>query len=127
MSQLLLIAVGGAAGAVARWLLAGQAQRLVEGPFPLGTLVVNVVGCILIGYLATALAGPVLVREEVRLGLLVGLLGGFTTFSSFGYETIALLRDGQAGAAALNVALQNGLGLAAAWAGVRAAAIWPGV
>jgi CrcB protein len=127
MTQLLLIAAGGALGAVARFLVAGWGQRLIDGPFPLGTLLVNLVGCVLIGFLATALSGPILLREELRLALLVGLLGGFTTFSSFGYETLALLQDGQVRAAALNVVLNNGLGLLAVWGGVRIALRWPGV
>ncbi len=93
MKTLLWIGCGGAAGALFRYTLAGWCQRLSGGVFPVGTLAVNVLGCLLIGFVGAFLAGPLLVREEHRLGLLVGLLGGFTTFSTFGWETFALLNE----------------------------------
>jgi len=127
VSKLLFIAMGGAVGAVARYLVAGWAQSLTPGVFPLGTLTVNVVGCLAIGFLATVFAGPLLVREEYRLALLVGVLGGFTTFSTFGLETLALLQDREWGQATLNVVLSNALGLFAVLGGSRLAELWPGV
>ena len=126
MAKLVFIAVGGGVGAVARYVVAGWGQGLTAGAFPLGTLLVNVVGCLVIGWLASVLQGPVLVREEVRMALLVGLLGGFTTFSTFGFETGGLLSDGEWGLAAWNLGLSNGLGLAAVFAGVRLAAFTHG-
>lgn len=66
-----------------RYAVAGWAQRLWPGTFPVGTLTVNLVGCAAIGFLAMILTGPVLVREEYRLALMIGLLGGFTTFSAY--------------------------------------------
>lgn len=119
MMRVFLIAMGGAVGAMLRYALSGVAQRWGGGTFPVGTLVVNTVGCLLAGGLAAVFAGPHLVREEYRLGILIGLLGGFTTFSTFGWETMALAGDGQWRTAAINVVLNNGLGLAAAWAGYR--------
>jgi fluoride exporter len=119
MNKLLLIAVGGALGSVLRYAVQGLGQRLVDGRFPLGTLVVNVLGCFVIGVLGAAFAGPVLVREEYRVGLMVGVLGGFTTFSAFGYETITLLNDGQFGRAAVNVVGTVLFTLGATWAGYR--------
>ncbi len=116
-----MIALGGATGAVSRYLLAGWAQKLTTLKFPIGTLAVNIIGCLLIGFLASALAGPLLVRQEYRVALLVGLLGGFTTFSSFGWETLQLLGDGQLTLAAVNIFASNSLGLLAVWAGARAA------
>jgi CrcB protein len=113
------IAVGGGAGAVLRYLVSGWAQRMTPGAFPLGTLTVNVVGCLVIGWLAGIFAGPAILRDGHRLGLLVGLLGGFTTFSSFGWETMKLLSEGRTGAALLNVGLANVLGLCAVWVGYR--------
>src|SRR5437867_8630674 len=95
MYKLLMIALGGAFGSVLRYLVAGWMQRLIEHPFPLGTMTVNVLGCLCIGVLAAIFAGPHTVREEYRLALTIGVLGGFTTFSTFGLETFEFLNDGQ--------------------------------
>jgi len=119
MQKLLLIAVGGAFGSVLRYVLAGWVQRLGSGSFPVGTLVVNVSGCLAIGLLGMVLTGPWLIREEYRVAILVGILGGYTTFSTFGRETYLLVADGQWGPAIMNVALSNGLGLFAVWFGHR--------
>ena len=78
-------------------------------------------------FLAAALTGPILIREEYRIGLTVGVLGGFTTFSTFGLETFNLANDGQWRFAMLNMALSCGLGLAAVWLGYRAAERWFGL
>ena len=126
MRDLLFIAIGGAAGAVLRYLVAGWGQRLTDASFPSGTLVVNLIGCLLIGLLASLLTGPFIVREEVRLGVLVGLLGGFTTFSTFGLETLSLLEDREYGLALVNVTLSNGMGLGGVWIGQRFAFLWHG-
>ena len=121
MLRIGLIFVAGGVGCVLRYGMAGWVQRFAGGSFPLGTLAVNVVGCIALGFLAALFTGPVLLREEYRLAILVGLLGGFTTFSTFGYETVSLGNDGQFALAAANLLLSNGLGLAAAWLGSRLA------
>jgi fluoride exporter len=120
----LLIFLGSGLGGVLRYALGGAIQRWHNGPFPLGTLAVNVLGCFAIGLLAGLFAGGWPVRDEHRLALTVGLLGGFTTFSAFGLETHALIRDGHAPHAALNVALHIAAGLAAVYLGHRAAALW---
>jgi len=119
MLKLALIAGAGAVGAVLRYLVAGWVQQGASGSFPVGTLSVNVLGCMVIGLLGAVFAGPVVVREEYRLALMVGLLGGFTTFSSFGFETMALLNEGQVRLAIVNVVASNGLGLVAVWIGYR--------
>jgi CrcB protein len=119
--KLLLIGIAGGCGVVLRYLVVGWGQRLVTGAFPLGTLIVNVVGCLLIGILGGVLTGTELVRDEVRLALIVGLLGGFTTFSAFGFETAGLLSTGRWGTAVANVVLSNGLGVMAVWLGLRLA------
>ena len=119
--KLLWIAAGGAVGAALRYLVAGWMQRLTGGTFPVGTLAVNVLGCFAIGLLNYLLLGPLMVREEVRLAVVVGVLGGFTTFSSYGWETLALTNEGAWLAAGANVALNNVLGFAAAWAAYRLA------
>ena len=117
----LLIACGGSAGAVLRYAVASWGQRLAGGTFPAGTLLVNTLGCLVIGFLGALFAGPLLIREEYRLAIVVGFLGGFTTFSTYGYETFALLGEGQWWSAVANVLLSNALGLLALWMGVRLA------
>jgi len=126
MTKLLFIAFGGGAGAVSRYLVAGWGQRLIPGTFPLGTLLVNVLGCLLIGFLATLLTGPLIVREEYRIAILVGFLGGFTTFSTFGYETFELAVDREWWQAVFNLMASNAMGLLAIWIGHRLAVIWQG-
>jgi fluoride exporter len=127
MTKWILIAAGGALGSVLRYALQGWVQRASNGSFPVGTLVVNVIGCALVGFLMAAFTGPKLIREEYRLGIIVGILGGFTTFSAFGLETFSLTNDRQFAFAALNVVLSCGLGLVAVWAGYRASEFWFGV
>ncbi len=119
MIKLLCIAAGGGAGALCRYALSGVCQSASGVMFPIGTLTVNVLGCLLIGILGAVFASPQLVREEIRLFLMIGLLGGFTTFSTFGFETLELMNDRQFSLAAANVALSNTLGLAAVWIGYR--------
>ena len=121
--DLLLVAGGGAAGSVLRYLVSGVAQRmLVPGAgtldtFPAGTLVVNVTGSLLIGLLAGLAESRAVFGPEVRLLLVNGFLGGYTTFSAFSLETLLLLRAGQTATAFAAVGLQVLLGVAAAWAG----------
>lgn len=127
MDKLLLIAMGGAFGSVMRYAVAGLMHKLSSSSFPFGTLVVNVSGCLAIGFLGMALTGPLLIREEYRIALLVGILGGYTTFSTFGRETFLLAADGQTWYAMMNILLCNAVGLAAVWLGHRAAQKWFGV
>lgn len=119
--RLLAIAVGGGLGAVMRFSVSGFVQRLTDDAFPVGTLAVNVTGCLLIGFLGALFSGPALVRDEMRLFVLAGFLGGFTTFSTFGFETLSLLDDGEWARASANLVLSNGLGLLAVWLGYRIA------
>jgi CrcB protein len=93
--ELLLVAGGGAIGSVLRWVLSGAVQRLTRSPFPWGTFVVNAVGSFVIGAIAAWAFERALVSPAARLFLITGVLGGFTTFSAYSYETLALLRDGQ--------------------------------
>ncbi|MCC7044419.1 MAG: fluoride efflux transporter CrcB [Acidobacteria bacterium] len=117
----LVVGVGGALGAMSRHALNGWVLRLNLIPgFPAGIFLVNVVGSAAIGLLAGLIAsGRLQVSPDVRTFLMVGILGGFTTFSSFSLDTIALLRTGQPGMAALNVFGQLALSLAAAAIGYR--------
>ncbi len=127
MLKLVMIAAGGGVGALLRYAVSGWAQKLGTGSFPLGILVVNVMGCLVIGLLAARFAGPHLVREEYRLALLVGVLGAFTTFSTFGLDTFSLANEGQVRLAVLNVVLSNLCGLASVWIGYRLGEKWFGV
>lgn len=113
MLKVTLIAAGGAVGALMRYFVAGWAQSRWEGLFPLGVLVVNLSGCLMIGALGAYLADPEVMREEYRAPVLVGVLGAFTTFSTFGWDTFALLREGQPQLALVNVLSSNLLGLVA--------------
>lgn len=108
-------------------MLQGWLQRWSGSLFPFGTLVVNVLGCLAVGVLASALAGAAAgVRQEYQLGLTVGLLGGFTTFSTFGIETYLLASPGRYRLAAAYVAMSVVLGLAAVGLGYRAGERWWG-
>jgi len=126
MIKILMIAVGGGAGALLRYLVSGVVHAVADTPFPLGTLVVNVIGCFLTGSLGAYFAGPQLVREEVRITLFVGVLGAFTTFSSFSWETLSLAKDGDIRLALVNVVLNNVLALTALWFGYRVTEKWFG-
>ena len=121
LTTLLLVGLGGFAGSVLRYGVGEWVQRLSgDSPFPFGTLFVNAAGCLAIGFLAGLSDSRDLLGEDVKRFLFVGVLGGFTTFSAFGYQTLTLLRDGHAGMALANVALQLALGLGAAAAGYAA-------
>ncbi|MSQ11965.1 MAG: fluoride efflux transporter CrcB [Dehalococcoidia bacterium] len=118
MPNVVFVAVGGLLGSVARYLISGWVQeRVTNGGLPWGTLSVNATGCLLIGILGGLAESRGFFGPESRAFLFIGVLGGFTTFSTFGYETFALLRDGQAVQALGNIALQLGVGLAAVWLG----------
>jgi CrcB protein len=119
LGQILPVAAGGAIGAVARHLVSVAAERVAPGGFPAGTLIVNVVGCLAVGYIAgLELQRADAVAPGMRLFLVVGICGGFTTFSAFGLETAGLVRVDQLPRAILNVAAHLVAGLAAVWAGI---------
>lgn len=118
MKQLLLVASGGALGSIARYLLCGLAlQHTVDWRFPLGTLLVNISGCLIIGLLGGLAIKHNFLSVDARLFLFTGLLGGYTTFSSFGLETFYLLRRGEMLIAGSYVTASVVLGLFAVWLG----------
>ena len=124
MLKFLLIAVGGAVGSLLRYLVHGSVQRWVNplddgAVFPLGTLTVNVLGCLVIGMLTALFSGPWPLREEYRIGLTVGLLGGFTTFSTFGLESFGLVNQGNLRLALVYVLASCLLGFTAVLVGYR--------
>jgi CrcB protein len=113
----LAVGVGGALGAIARYLLGGAVHRLLPGFFPYGTFVVNVTGCIVFGLIAGLAESRFVIGPTGRAFVLVGVLGGYTTFSSFAFESFELLRSGQLLHAGINVIGQVALGLLGLWAG----------
>lgn len=125
-ARLALVGLGGMIGAILRYAMGGLVHQLYEGRFPLGTLLVNSAGCLAIGFLFTMADDRGVMSAYTRLFVFVGVLGGFTTFSSFGYETMTLWRDGMAARAALNVATNTILGLGAVWLGHVLARLIPG-
>lgn len=120
----LLVGLGGFVGAAARFAAGSLVQRAGPTTFPWHTLAVNVVGCFLIGIIARPLILDEAASHGHRLFWVVGVLGGFTTFSAFGHETLHLLRDGNATYAALNVLVHVLLGLAAVWFGIVVGRSW---
>jgi CrcB protein len=115
----LWIAIGGALGSVARYACSDLVARSFGGAFPWGTLIVNVIGSFVIGAFAS-LTGPdgrLIVAPDARLFVTIGLCGGYTTFSSFSLQTLNLMRGGEMGAAAINVAGSVVLCLVSVWAG----------
>ena len=126
IARLALVGLGGMIGAIIRYGAGGLVHRLYAGRFPLGTLLINAAGCLAIGFLFTMAEDRGVMSAYARLFVFVGVLGGFTTFSSFGYETFTLWRDGLAARALLNVAANMILGLAAVWVGHVLARLIPG-
>jgi CrcB protein len=122
MQKLLIVGLGGFLGTIARYGLGHFVVQLKGATaFPFHTLLVNVLGCLVIGFLGGLTTTRPPLSENLRAFLFIGVLGGFTTFSSFGYETFQLFRDDRADAAFLSMGLQLFLGLGGVWAGVAVA------
>ena len=99
----LILGIAGAAGTIGRYLLGGWVHRFFDSSFPYGTLLVNFSGCLVIGFLGTLADERSLLTPTLRLALILGFLGAFTTFSSFAYETWAMFKEGETLFASLNV------------------------
>lgn len=112
------IAVGGAAGALLRFWLSTAIAALVGGRFPYGTLAVNVIGSGLMGFLYVLFYERMEISTELRAALLVGILGAFTTFSTFSIETMTLIELGEHAKACLNILASITLCLFACWSGI---------
>jgi CrcB protein len=126
MKGLLLVALGGAVGSVARYKLSGLVlHHTIDWRFPAGTFAVNVIGCLAAGVLAGLAEKHDLLSADARLLLFTGVLGGFTTFSAFGLETMFLLKRGEVGIAAANVIVSVIAGLLALWLGLGLASLKP--
>ncbi len=124
MGRLLLVGAGGFLGSILRYLASGWVQQWLQtASFPFGTLAVNVLGCLVIGFLSQLADARGVFTPETRALVFVGVLGGFTTFSTFSNETFNLLRDNEVIPALANLSAHIVLGLGAVWLG-RALAYW---
>ena len=122
MIKLFMIGAGGFAGSICRYIVNDVSHKLFKEPFfPYGTLTVNIVGCLLIGLIGGLSESRQLFSPEIRAMILIGFLGGFTTFSTFGYEMFTVARDGQFAAALTNLSLHIILGFGSVWLGFSAA------
>jgi len=115
--QSLWIGMAGFLGAVSRYHVEGWVSRHTRSDFPIGTLAVNVSGCLLLGFLITLFAERLVPSPHLRAALTIGFLGAYTTFSTFAYETLRLGEDGAPARALLYVVASVGLGVLAAWTG----------
>lgn len=109
--------MGGGAGAVIRYWMSGAVQRVSDSVFPVGTMTVNILGCLLIGFLMSFFEERFQVDPVLRLFLTVGFLGGLTTYSTFSFETVALLKDGQMLYGFLNILITTSVCLLSVWIG----------
>lgn len=119
MVNIVLVFLGGGIGAAARYWLSGIVYQKMNTDFPYGTFAVNAIGCLLIGILMTAMEERFLAQPSLRVFLTIGILGGFTTFSSFSFETIALLRDGEILYALVNIFTSIFVCLFGTWVGMQ--------
>ncbi len=121
-----IIGAGGFVGAVMRYLVSGWVQyRSGSIIFPFGTMSVNIIGCLVIGFLTFLVESRSLFSPELRSFVLIGLLGAFTTFSTFGNETLGLIRDNRIDLAVINAGIQVFVGVGMVWLGrILAASIW---
>ena len=126
MYRILLLVLGGAIGTVARYLISGIAQKHIGSEFPWGTLVVNVAGAFIIG-LVWGLFETMDVRSGLRIFIFIGILGGFTTFSSFALETMNLYKQGEIKMAMFNILANNILAIILVFVGFIAAKALLGV
>ena len=118
MQNLLLVGLGGFMGALLRYSVGGFFQQWSKSiHFPYGTLAVNLLGCLLFGFLSQLAETRGIISSEARAFLFVGLLGAFTTFSTFGNDTVSLFQDGKDFLSFLNIGLHLILGLSAVWLG----------
>ena len=121
MVQVLVVGIGGFLGAILRYGLSGIVHRYTQPGFPWGTFLVNVLGCLVIGAVMCLVEYRQVFSPHLRLFVTIGLLGSFTTFSTLGYETFAMLRENQFHLALGNIALNVFVGVAAVMAGWIAA------
>ncbi|EAX46388.1 CrcB protein [Thermosinus carboxydivorans Nor1] len=124
MLKIFLVALGGSIGATARYLISDWAAQRWGADFPYGTLIVNIAGCFIIGLFMALVTERIIVSPYWRLLVTVGFVGGLTTFSSFSYETIKLVNDGQMTFALYNILSNFVLGFFATWTGISLAKLF---
>jgi CrcB protein len=124
MQRLIYIGLAGGSGTLLRYWISEWAAARFGKVFPVGTLLVNLAGCLLAGFLFQLFTERFAINQTLSVVVLIGLLGGFTTFSSFGLQTFNLLREGEIGFALLNIAVSNIAGLMLVWVGYSIARIF---
>ena len=117
MYRIVLIGIAGLLGTLARFWLSEWVDARWRSHLPIGTLTVNLAGCLAIGFLLHALGEKYVIDPTIRSAIFIGVLGGFTTFSSFGAQTFNLVREGEIVLAGVNVIISNVAGLMLVWAG----------
>ena len=118
MQQLFFLAIAGALGTLSRYSLGGLMQHLTGTAFPYGTLLINILGCLAIGFIMQVALNTDLIPANLRVVITIGFLGAFTTFSTFSYETMKFIEDGALVAAMTNIAANVGLGLLGTFCGM---------
>ena len=118
MLNLLIIGIGGFIGAILRYIISGFFYDVYGDKFPYGTLAVNLIGCFALGFFITIAEGKFIISPQMRSFAAIGLLGAFTTFSTFSFETLVLIQDELYMSAILNVLISVIVGLIAVWAGM---------
>lgn len=121
MLKIICVGMGGFIGAVTRYLVTGWVEKLFKGTFPFGTLTVNLIGCFLLGFIYTLTLEREIVDPLIRIAITTGFLGALTTFSTFSYETLALLEGKNYFLGLGNVVISLLLGLFLAWLGIAIA------
>ncbi len=123
MLKTLFVFIGGGIGSVLRYLMSGWVYSLWGSNFPYGTLSVNIVGSFIIGFFLTLAEDKFLVTPDIRVFVAIGIVGGFTTFSTFSFETFKLLKNGSFLIGGLNIVVSITIGLIAVWLGSILAAL----
>ena len=118
MLNLFIIGIGGFIGAILRYIISGFFYDLYGVKFPYGTLAVNIIGCFALGFFITMAEGKFIISPQMRPFAAIGLLGAFTTFSTFSFETLALLQNELYASAFFNIIISVIVGLIAVWAGI---------
>lgn len=118
MARIAMLMAAGGLGTVSRYLLQGAVQEMGPAAFPFGTLVVNAVGCFVFGFVWSLAEEYYAIGQEVRIIVLIGFLGAFTTFSTFAFESLQQLRDSELLLAFVNVAVQCVIGIALVFVGI---------